>query len=110
MNRTGRGQFQKGRSGNAGGRPKAERSLRDAAREHMEFALTTLVKAAKKGSVTAAIAILDRGYGRPPQAVDMRVLLNKRLAELSPEELRMLEEHLVAMGAEQPPEDEAAVH
>jgi hypothetical protein len=30
MNRTGRGQFQKGRSGNAGGRPKAALSLKAA--------------------------------------------------------------------------------
>jgi hypothetical protein len=69
MNRTGRGQFQKGRSGNAGGRPKAALSLRDEAQKHMGLAMATLVKAAKKGSVTAAIAILDRGFGRPPQEI-----------------------------------------
>jgi hypothetical protein len=35
----------------------------------MGLAMMTLVKAAKKGSVTAAIAILDRGFGRPSQEI-----------------------------------------
>jgi hypothetical protein len=51
--------------------------------------------------VAAATALLDRGYGRPPQAVDMRLLLNKRLSELTAEELLMLEAQLVAMGADE---------
>jgi hypothetical protein len=44
------------------------------AREHTEEALATLLDIAAKGEderarVQAAIAILDGGYGRPPQAV-----------------------------------------
>jgi hypothetical protein len=80
MNRTGRGQFQKGCSGNAGGRPKAALSLRDEAQKHMGLAMATLVKAAKKGSVTAAIAILDRGFGKPASTMEINGVLGPPVA------------------------------
>jgi hypothetical protein len=95
MNRTGRGQFQKGRSGNAGGRPKVTKSLRIEARKYMELALGTLVEGAKKGSITAACAILDRGYGKPEQAIDLRMLFEKKMSEMTLAELVQLEERLM---------------
>jgi hypothetical protein len=100
MNRSGRGQFSKGKSGNPGGRPKAIASLRSEAQKYTLDMLQVLVKAAKKGSVTAAIAVLDRGYGRPPQSVDIRMLLEKRLTDLTPAELEEFEAHLIAIGAD----------
>ncbi len=50
-------------------------SLTELARAHTDVAINALIEVAKKGQseaacVTAAIAILDRGYGRPRQAVD----------------------------------------
>jgi len=50
-------------------------SLADAAREHTETALDVLVAIATEGHsesarVAAACALLDRGYGKPRQALD----------------------------------------
>lgn len=52
---------------------KAKRELADMAKQHAPAALKTLADIATKGEseaarVSAATAILDRGYGRPPQA------------------------------------------
>jgi hypothetical protein len=111
--RTASGRFAKGASGNEGGRPRVVKPLQDLARTHTAMAIRVLAHVARKGKnesarIMAASMLLDRGFGKPPQAVDMCVLFDRKLTELSPEELVMLEERLVAMGAEQPPEDEAA--
>jgi Family of unknown function (DUF5681) len=106
MNQTGKGGFQKGQSGNPGGRPKANASLQLMARQHTGMALRTLAEIAKKGEkeasrVAAATALLDRGFGRPIQSMEMRIdesLLNKRLSEMSPEELLAFERKLIGMG------------
>ncbi len=75
-NPTGKGGFRKGVSGNPGGRkPDAELAdVKAKAREHASDALDALVKIATKGKsesarVSAAEAILNRGYGKPAQAV-----------------------------------------
>lgn len=52
---------------------KAKRELAELAKDHAEAALRTLVQVATEGEsesarVSAANAILDRGYGRPFQA------------------------------------------
>ena len=66
--------FEKGRSGNPGGRPKADGDIRELARRHSEAALQTLVEIAANGEsesarVAAANAILDRGWGKPAVAL-----------------------------------------
>lgn len=73
--RTQSGHFRKGVSGNPGGRPKALTSVTDEARTHTALAISTLVEILKNGNqrarVAAAKEILDRGWGRPIQAVDL---------------------------------------
>lgn len=64
--------FEPGKSGNPGGRPKKTEQLRrieDLARQHSEDAILALVDEARNGGgaprVSAAVAILDRGWGKP---------------------------------------------
>jgi hypothetical protein len=67
--------FKKGQSGNPGGRPKVVAEVRELAREHTADAIQTLVsimtnpKSAPAARVSAANALLDRGYGKPPQHI-----------------------------------------
>jgi hypothetical protein len=67
--------FKKGQSGNPGGRPKVVAEVKELARAHTREAIETLVsimsnpKAAPAARVSAANALLDRGYGKPPQHI-----------------------------------------
>ncbi len=65
----------KGQSGNPGGRPREVGELRVVARQRTHEALDTLAeimgdpKAPAAARVSAACAILDRGFGRPTQVL-----------------------------------------
>lgn len=89
------GKFEKGKSGNPGGRPKGEGHIRDLAREHTTMALETLIsiaqnsKAPASSRVAAASTLIDRGWGRAPQTVDVNFLsqlsdgdLEQRIAQV----------------------------
>ncbi len=68
--------FQKGQSGNPTGLPAGFGELREAARKLTPLALSTLKRIAgdtdapEAAQVSAAQALLDRGWGKPTQPVD----------------------------------------
>lgn len=68
--------FEKGKSGNPGGRPKEGADIRALARTHGTAAIAGLYKIASDKRVSASTRImawnslLDRGYGKPAQALE----------------------------------------
>jgi hypothetical protein len=69
--------FKPGQSGNPGGRRKSSATIIDLARTHSVDAIKTLAticndpEAAPAPRVAAAMALLDRGWGRPMQPTDI---------------------------------------
>jgi hypothetical protein len=69
--------FPKGVSGNPGGRPKELRDIVELAKAHSADAIDTLAslmrdrKVPPAARVAAANAILDRGFGKPRQGVEL---------------------------------------
>jgi hypothetical protein len=120
VNRTGKGgeayRFVKGHSGNPGGRPKnpplvpgfAPETVADRrpvpnlvveARKYSALAVDTLVELTKDNHAdstryAAATALLDRGYGRPAQSLDLHLsadAITKRLSDMTDAELAALD-------------------
>lgn len=69
------GTFRKGQSGNPGGRPKECAEVKALAREHGAEAIAKLVELMRgedlRTAKAAADSLLDRGYGKPGQAVEL---------------------------------------
>ena len=63
--------FVKGQSGNPGGRSRAPLDVQQLAREYTSEAVLALVEALRdpRHKVSAAVAILDRAWGRPQQQI-----------------------------------------
>jgi hypothetical protein len=124
-NRTGRGWFKKGQSGNPSGLPKTPPVLLEfapntddpdgadrrtvgnlvvEARKFSGLAVDTLVELTKNTHTdstrfAAATALLDRGYGRPAQSVDLHLTteaITRRLSAMTDAELAALEARMIA--------------
>jgi hypothetical protein len=70
--------FEKGKSGNPGGRPRVIGDLRELAREYAPEAFKELARLAVKAKseavrVVAIRELFDRGYGKPAQRRDAMV-------------------------------------
>jgi hypothetical protein len=107
-NPTGKGGFQKGKSGNPGGRPRALASVMHEARRHTPEALKRLVKLMKEAKsesvrLGAIQELLSRGWGRPIQAfqVDGR-FLTKKLSEMTSDEIKAFEERIEMIETDEP--------
>lgn len=88
--------FRPGQSGNPGGRPKDTDDVRQMAQRHTPEAITRLVAWMRsenpKASVTASLALIERGYGRPLQPMDITQRTKLDLTRLSDSELSALEQ------------------
>src|SRR5262245_60317530 len=84
--------FQKGKSGNPGGRPKVVGEVQARAREYTKEAIETLrdimldIKAPAASRVLAANSLLDRAYGRPSQTISQSVA-DKPVDQMTDDEL-----------------------
>ena len=100
--------FQKGQSGNPGGRPKIVGEVQDLARQHSAEAINTLAaimsdtKAPAAARALASNSILDRAYGKPPQTLNANIA-NRPAREMSDAEL-------LAIAASDPVEADPPTH
>jgi hypothetical protein len=99
----GRGRpFEKGVSGNPGGRPKVVGDVQELARQQSPQAINTLAeimgdeKAPPAARVAAANALLDRGYGKPTQPI------SQTLAKIDPSTMSDEELAAIVRGGTQP--------
>lgn len=105
------GRFLPGKSGNPGGQPSGMAEVKALARSHTKEAIQALAsiatskKAPPSARVSAAVALLDRGYGRPAQAVELSGpeggAIPLDLGGLSEQQLDQLEDILATATREQ---------
>ena len=82
--------------------------LKKLTRTHTREAVAALVeiandrKAKNADRIVAANSLLDRGHGRPHQSVDLGIELQKKLSNMSLDELRAFREKYVAAMATTP--------
>ncbi len=80
-NRTVSGRFKPGQSGNPGGRPKTLARVQDLARQYTETSIKVLGEIMEDESergatrIAAIQVLLDRGWGKPLQRIDMGKLI-----------------------------------
>ena len=105
-NPTGKGGFQRGQSGNPGGRPKLPADIREAFKAKAPEALEVLTRCLQSDddriAMMAAQAILDRGYGKPTQSIDANINDDRRFATIVelPEKSATTEEWLESIRRE----------
>jgi len=106
-NPNGIGGFRPGQSGNPGGRPHSLSAVRlQLGARAAEVGEQLIRLALKPGGDPVQLAAIreffDRLYGKSPQAIDMKLALDKRINEMSLEELMAVEQKLLAAQATLP--------
>ena len=80
--------FQKGQSGNPGGRPKEIAEVKELARQYTAEAIERLLfwmrSRDPRASVAAAQALLDRAYGKAPQQIAVDATLREARMDSEP--------------------------
>jgi hypothetical protein len=108
--------WKQGESGNPGGRPKQGKQLTALAREYTTSAMETLIEimedksAPKSARAKAAEVILDRGWGKAPQTVNLNT---NPLDNLDVDQQRLMLSALELLAGNQSGDDrrpEAATH
>ena len=106
--RDGSGRWQKGgASPNPGGRPKEVGDVRELAKAHSAEAIETLATimrdkdAPPAARTAAATALLDRGYGRPAQAMDAKIEVSHSVADTAAQVLMALSQRARERKAEE---------
>ncbi len=101
-NRTDKGRFVPGASGNPGGRPKLPAEMREIFQSRGLEAAEILVKHLRASdprvSVAAAREILDRAYGKPVQSINVDKEERIKLIAVVPEKSATTEDWLRAIG------------
>jgi hypothetical protein len=101
-NHTGKGCFNKGESGNPGGRPKLPAEMREIFQSRGLEAAEILVKHLRASdprvSVAAAREILDRAYGKPVQSINVDREERIKLIAVVPQKAASTEEWLKLVG------------
>jgi hypothetical protein len=113
MGKAGNPNWQPGVSGNPGGRSKELAQQQSAARleaaSHASEVIAYLLKVLRNEDegtayrLKAGIELLNRGLGLPQAQVDVDVNVRKQISQMSLDELRQLEERLVASFTPGPP-------
>jgi len=107
------GKFGPGQSGNPGGRPREVGDVRALARRHTGTALAALVRVLESPDspsaavVAAATALLDRGYGRPGQALEISRAAQVTPADVAPDLIKLRDKVLRDLEAQRVAEVQA---
>ena len=86
--------FEKGKSGNPGGRPKENKEVKELARKYSKEAIERLVFWMRSNepriSLQASQALLDRGYGKPSIDSEGSMMNEQIILSLSQDDINIL--------------------